>query len=186
MSLSDNMQEKKPVPLREKDSKGRLGSVDIKINSTAWQVLGILAQKKNTTRTVLVNELIENTVNPPVDPKSLSMTAQQKLEIAIRREAAQLEASFQKRMRELDEEVRQLVLERTKSRLKMLDEMEEKARDSETYYQKLINNHKSIFTIDEFKTILMCLHPDGQRTSEKLTEAFRLINSKKTQLTKEK
>jgi hypothetical protein len=50
----------------------------------------------------------------------------------------------------------------------------------------MINDHKPVFTKDQFKIILMCLHPDGERTAIKLAEAFRLFNNKKTQLTGEK
>jgi hypothetical protein len=51
-------------------------------------------------------------------------------------------------------------------------------------YDALTNKHKSIFTADEFKTILMCLHPDGQRTKDKLQSAFINFKSKEGQLVK--
>jgi hypothetical protein len=41
----------------------------------------------------------------------------------------------------------------------------------------------SIFTIEEFKLILSCLHTDGERTEEKKKRAFILFNSKKFVLT---
>lgn len=186
MTLTENMREEKPVPLRKKDHKDRLGSVDIKNDPETWQAFGVIARKQKTTRTTLVKELIDNTVNPSIDISSLSPTAKEKLEIAIRKAKRELEIAHAERMKNITEEVRQLVLERTKSRLESLGEIEQKARENEAYYRKMINNHKSPFTIDEFKIILMCLHPDGQRTKEKLEEAFRLFNSMKLQLTKEK
>ena len=51
-------------------------------------------------------------------------------------------------------------------------------------YDKMINNHKSIFTKDEFKSILMCLHPDGERSKEKLEEVFIMVKNKEKQLVK--
>jgi hypothetical protein len=87
------------------------------------------------------------------------------------------------RMRSLDDEIRQRVLKESAEHLAMLHEAEAKAHESEKWYRELIDNHKPPFTPDEFKTILMCLHPDGERTAEKLNEAFRLFNSRKFQLT---
>jgi hypothetical protein len=42
---------------------------------------------------------------------------------------------------------------------------------------------QSIFTLEEFKLIRKCLHPDGVRTTETLNKAFVLFNSKKLVLT---
>jgi hypothetical protein len=89
-------------------------------------------------------------------------------------------------MRNLDEEVRQRVLKESAEYLAMLNEERAKAHESEKWYRELIDNHKPQFTIDEFKAVLMCLHPDGERTPEKLNEAFRLFNSRKFQLTGER
>ena len=41
----------------------------------------------------------------------------------------------------------------------------------------------SIFTIEEFKLIISCLHPDGERTEGEEEKAFILFNSKKLVLT---
>jgi hypothetical protein len=68
----------------------------------------------------------------------------------------------------------------------MLKEREEKADKTIALYQELINNRKPLFTTEQFRTVLMCLHPDGQRTAAKLAEAFRLFNARKLQLTGER
>jgi hypothetical protein len=60
---------------------------------------------------------------------------------------------------------------------------EELARKMEMY-DKLTNKTKPVFTPEEFKSILMCLHPDGERTKEKLEEVFILFKSKEDRLIK--
>jgi hypothetical protein len=114
---------------------------------------------------------------------ALSTTAQQKLDAAIRQHRRKLDAEYAERLRNLDEEVRQKVIERTKKRLEWLEEKEKEADETIALYRKFTNNHRPAFTRDGFRTILMCLHPDGERTKEKLNEAFRLFNDKKLQLT---
>ncbi|MGY8679771.1 helix-turn-helix domain-containing protein [Bradyrhizobium sp. UFLA05-153] len=86
-------------------------------------------------------------------------------------------------LRNLDEEVRQRVLAETKDYLAMLKAREEEADKTIATYKEFTNNHKPLFAVDQFKIILMCLHPDGQRSADKLAEAFRLFNGKKFQLT---
>jgi hypothetical protein len=39
--------------------------------------------------------------------------------------------------------------------------------------------------IDQFKLILVCLHPDGDRSPEKRADAFQLFNAKRFALTGE-
>ncbi len=123
---------------------------------------------------------------PQVRPEDLSLTAQEKLAVAKRLQEHHLNAEHAARMRKLDEEVRQRVLKESEEHLAMLEEARIKASEDEKWYRELINNHKPPFTIEDFKTILMCLHPDGERTPEKLNEAFRLFNSRKYQLTGER
>jgi hypothetical protein len=50
------------------------------------------------------------------------------------------------------------------------------------HYDNMTNKHKPIFTADEFKSILMCLHPDGERSKERLDRAFVSFKSKEVQL----
>jgi hypothetical protein len=51
-------------------------------------------------------------------------------------------------------------------------------------YDKMTNKHKPIFTTEEFRSILMCLHPDGERSKEKLEEVFILFKNKEDRLIK--
>jgi DNA-binding CsgD family transcriptional regulator len=120
-----------------------------------------------------------------VDPSTLSMTAQKKLEIAKRALECKLMAENTARMHNIDEEVRQRVLKEGKEYLAMLKKREDNLYEKEKWYRTLINNHRSPFTVDEYKSILVCLHPDGERTPVKLQVAFVLFTSKKEILTGE-
>jgi hypothetical protein len=62
---------------------------------------------------------------------------------------------------------------------------EELARRIESY-EKLTNKFKPIFTAEEFRAILMCLHPDGERSKEKLEEVFIMVKDKEAPLTGKK
>jgi hypothetical protein len=64
-----------------------------------------------------------------------------------------------------------------------LEQKREELSKKIDHYEKMTNKHKPIFTADEYKTILMCLHPDGERTKEKLEEAFVRFKAKEIQLT---
>jgi hypothetical protein len=46
--------------------------------------------------------------------------------------------------------------------------------------------NKPLFTEQEFKTILMCLHPDGARSPEKLHAAFSALKARERHLTRKK
>jgi transposase-like protein len=138
-----------------------------------------IAEAHDDARSSLLNEL-------HIDPETLTLPAQAKLKVFELKIERRLEDEYAARMRNLDEEVRQRVLKESAEYLAMLNEERAKAHESEKWYRELIDNHKPQFTIDEFKAVLMCLHPDGERTPEKLNEAFRLFNSRKFQLTGER
>jgi len=121
-----------------------------------------------------------------VDPTALKPTAKAKVEIAKRHAVKEATADVAKRMRELDEEVRRRVLAESKGHLEYLAQEREEARQSEALYRELINNHKPPLTAEEFRLVLMCLHPDGERSEAKLQAAFLAFNAKKLQLTGQK
>jgi hypothetical protein len=118
-----------------------------------------------------------------VDIDTMSPSAKQKLDAAVRQEKRKLDAEHATRMHGVNEEVRLRVLAEGKEYLAMVKEREAKVQQNEQWWQEVTNSHKPLFTADQFKTILMCLHPDGHRTADKLAEAFRLFNGKKVQLT---
>lgn len=121
-----------------------------------------------------------------IDPKTLAPSAQAKLEAAKRMMERKLNAEHAARMRNLNEEVRQCVLQEGKEYLATLQEMRDKVEADEKWYRTLINDHKPPFTVDQYKTILMCLHPDGERSPAKLKAAFILLEDKKEVLTGER
>jgi hypothetical protein len=118
-----------------------------------------------------------------VDIDTLPKSAKEKLGAAIRQEKRKQEAEHATRMHGANEEIRLRVVDESKEYLAMVKEREAKVQKEEKWWQDITNNHKPLFTADQFKTILMCLHPDGQRTADKLADAFRLFNNKKLQLT---
>jgi hypothetical protein len=119
-----------------------------------------------------------------VDPATLSNTAQARFETV--RKQAERRAGMENaaRVAQLDEEVRQRVLAQSKEHVARLEAMEAEARETQRYYETLINRHKPPFTAAEFTTILRCLHPDSRNsiTAETLGEAFRLFQARKIQL----
>jgi hypothetical protein len=119
---------------------------------------------------------------PQIDPTTLSRSAKEKLDAAIRQEKRHLEAEHAVRIHNADEDVRLRVVAEGKEYLTMVKGLEAKAKADEKLWREMIDSHKPPFTADQFKTILMCLHPDGQRTADKLADAFRLFNGKKLQL----
>jgi hypothetical protein len=130
---------------------------------------------------------IEALTDLKVDPTApLKPTAQAKVEIAKRHAVKEATADVAKRMRELDEEVRRRVLAESKEHLDYLAQEREEARQTEALYRELINNHKPVLTAEEFRLVLMCLHPDGERSEAKLQTAFLAFNAKKLQLTGQK
>ena len=149
-------------------------------NSEIAKTTGISARQ---VRHVVEEEAIRREAGIEIDPATLPMSAQKKLEAALRQRQRKLDAEHATRMRGVDEEVRLRVVAENKEYVVMIGEMEAKVRSDEKLWREIINNHKPLFTVDQFKTILMCLHPDGHRTADKLAEAFRLFNGKKVQLT---
>lgn len=62
-------------------------------------------------------------------------------------------------------------------------EQREAAFKDQQHWQKLINRHKPIFTVEEFRAIVMALHPDNSASEETRARAMQSVNDKKLQLT---
>jgi hypothetical protein len=112
-----------------------------------------------------------------VGPIEFSKAQKKHVEAAINMSRKELERDFEIRVQSRV----QLYIEKHMPELKR--NREELARKI-AYYDKITNNQKPIFTTDEFRAILMCLHPDGERTKERLEAAFISFKSKEDQLVK--
>jgi uncharacterized coiled-coil protein SlyX len=110
-----------------------------------------------------------------VDPATLSMTAQQKLDTAIRQEMRRLGASFQQQVRD---EVR-----------KQLEEtILPHYRKEQAEAKKVMEARKGIMDKATYNLIWSCLHPDSRKstTDGKLSRAFNAFESFEKRLLKEK
>lgn len=87
---------------------------------------------------------------------------------------------------QFNERVRLAMLERNKDYLITLDQLKKEASEKAYHYGQMINNHNPIFTEEEFKTIIICLHPDNSASKEKRDTAFKAVQARKLQLTGKK
>ena len=84
----------------------------------------------------------------------------------------------------VEHQVRQRVLAEGKEYLARLKVHEEEADRTISTYREFINNHKPLFTIDQFNLMRKCLHQRGIAAEERdFDGAFHLIQVKKFQLT---
>lgn len=120
--------------------------------------------------------------------ENLPLTIKRKLEIHVRILTKEHEQRINQRMANLDEEVRLRAVERNKKLRAVLEEQRKKViqeekfvENSKKHYDKLINNHKPVFSETDFTSILRCLHADSRHSlsDERLNFAFTLLNSKK-------
>jgi hypothetical protein len=104
-------------------------------------------------------------VQMEIDPSTLSMSAQQRLEATVRQHKRALDMQFEQRV---SEEIRVRLEER------VLPTM----RKREAEYVKGINAHRGYITRDKFMTMWRCLHPDSRNSvsDRKLAEAFDILS----------
>lgn len=132
-------------------------------------------------REAACREAIEQ-AEPEIDAKVLSMSAQHKLDTARRQIMREMEEQYSERWRnEIGAHIKKLKEEMVPTWEKEV----KSARIAEQNYRKLINDRKPIFSIEQFRLIIMCLHPDtyGQRSTEQVERAFDWFNKRKFQLT---
>lgn len=102
-----------------------------------------------------------------------------RIEDAIRIHAARLDKQFEQR-------VVAEVTRRFDKAFPTLQKEQNEAFEREQTYREYLRKAKKTYTLQDYNTILMCLHPDGERSEQKLTEAFRLFRAMKFALTGEK
>lgn len=108
-----------------------------------------------------------------ISPATLSLTAQQRLEAAIRQHKRKLELEFEQRVREeCRERIEEMIL----------------PHYNETYatYQDLIKARKGLMDRATYKKILACLHPDGSMSQGRRADAFHLFSQLEKRLLDEK
>jgi phosphoenolpyruvate synthase/pyruvate phosphate dikinase len=110
-------------------------------------------------------------------PAVLTKALQRKVASAVKLNQKKLEKEFEKKVQT---RVREYVQKHMPDLKKNQEELNKKIES----YDKMINKHKPPFTTDEFKSVLMCLHPDGERTKERLHKVFIMFKGREAQLTK--
>lgn len=109
-------------------------------------------------------------------------------------QAKHVEALIKKYRRELNSqfaaavqaEVNKQVVDRKASLERAQEACAKQKNDAykdQQYWKKLINNHKPLFTMDEFRAIIIGLHPDNSASEETRARAMQSVTDKKLQLT---
>ena len=110
-------------------------------------------------------------------PVVLTKAHQKKIDSAVKAKLKVMEKEFEKRV-----QIR--IQEYVKKYMPNLESRQAELNKKIDNYDNMTNKHKAIFTAAEFRSLLMCLHTDGQRTKEKLEQVFIMVKSKESQLTK--
>ena len=126
-----------------------------------WENFRNSAKAEGKTAADKLGELI---VDPVVDPTTLSITAQQKLGIALKQERRKLEVEIEKNVRA---EVSRW----------LTDDLLPLYRKNEALYKLIIDKRKGVMSASEYKMIWSCLHADSRKSvsDEKLNKAFNLF-----------
>jgi hypothetical protein len=93
----------------------------------------------------------------------------------LRMLAKKLEADF-------DERVRLAMLEKNKDYLTALEKLEKQANEKLELYETLVNRHQPIFTVEEYKNLLMVAHPDANPSKETCHAVFLSLKAMELQL----
>jgi hypothetical protein len=122
-------------------------------------------------RNALAKQALEQSKGSPTP--SLSMSAQQKLESAVRQHKRKLDLEFEQRV--LDE-----------CRKRIEETILPSYNREKAIYEDLIKARKGLMDRATYKKILACLHPDGSMSKERVAEAFHLFSQLEKRLLDEK
>jgi transposase len=160
-------------------AKPRRSKFGENVESTAASlVLDKGLTKKQASKAAGVSEIVVRTSvareegrreawnDPPIDPATLSASARQKFDAAIRQHQRKLDA-------ELADFRAQLVTEFDRFKVDWLRTMNAKQAE----YDAVISARKGVMTRKTFDAIRRCLHPDSRQSvsDDRLAEAFRLF-----------
>ena len=133
--------------------------------STQSEIAAHVGISKHTVRDILEKGRIRRGADPQITPDDLSMTAQQRLELAIRQHKEKLDSEFHKAVNARVEEF----LEQTI--MPKLQEEQDEAR-------RIMKSRKGVMDRKAYRKILSCLHPDkvtDPDQKEVYVEAFLLF-----------
>lgn len=146
-----------------------------------WEQIKVRAAAADMPAAAFIGALLTATVDPEIDLKTLSKTAQDKVAAAIRQATKKLEREFEPR-------VQAEVKRRNEKIFPLLQQRENEAYRREKLYREYLQRTKKIMTIAEFTLVCSLLHPDSRisASEERLRRAFQMFEPKKFALTGEK
>lgn len=113
--------------------------------------------------------------NPPIDRATLSVSAQQKLECAIKQEKERLAAQY---WRDVNVRVQAKVDE-------VLGEKIRKMQEQYDFAKRTLEHRRGVMTRKQYNQIRACLHTDKQASDQEKNDAFILFTSFEASLLKE-
>jgi hypothetical protein len=87
-----------------------------------------------------------------------------------------------KRETEFNERVRLAMLAHNQEYRRGLEELQKEASEKLDLYEKLVNRHKPLFTVEEYKNLLMVAHPDSNPSKDVRNAAFLSLKAAELQL----
>lgn len=146
-----------------------------------WEQVKVRAAAANMPAAEFIGQLLTVTIDPTIDPKTLSRSGQDRLAAAIRQHQKKLDREFELR-------VQAATKERTDKLFPMLQKLEDEARLNERIYREFMQKQKKIMTVAEYTLVCSLLHPDSRisASDERLRRAFQMFEPKIFALTGEK
>ena len=145
--------------------ESRIASAVIDEGKTHPQVRAEFGVSDTVVRHAVAVEKGRREAEPTIDRSSLSMTAQQKLDLAIKQATRKLEVEIEQQTR-------------AKVWRWLTDDLLPNYRKKEEHYNIIISHRKGIMKRPEYRSILSCLHPDriqDEHLKKRFAHAFNLF-----------